>query len=145
MLEKRAHAGKTSGCGQTREGFPQVNTSTYTREMYVCQCINGREISTTLKMILNYDERASSTSTAEALYRRGSSPGQLETVRCAQRRARLHLCAALRLDDPLGPPLGERLADCPVDGIPSSATDGPRWLRGWRLQHRQGAHAKVPF
>jgi hypothetical protein len=45
--------GKTSTCerkrseiqvdyGQTREGFPQVNTSTYTREMYVCQCI-GRE------------------------------------------------------------------------------------------------------
>jgi hypothetical protein len=68
VLEKRARAsGKGVGfewvMGQMREGFPQVNTSTYTREMYVCQCINGREISTTLKMILNYDERASSTST----------------------------------------------------------------------------------
>jgi hypothetical protein len=33
-------------------GCPKVITSTYT-EMYVCQCINGREISTTLKIVLN--------------------------------------------------------------------------------------------
>jgi hypothetical protein len=55
-----------------------------------------------------------STTVYRVYYRRGSSPGQLETVRYAQRRTRLHhLCAALWLGDPLRVPLGKRLANCP--------------------------------
>jgi hypothetical protein len=76
MCDLRVCVGKTgargknewdsSGCGQTRAGFPRVNTCTYTNKMNTCHYVNGREISTTLKIVLNWTGgmgRASSIST----------------------------------------------------------------------------------